>query len=287
MADYKGIDYGGMIPELKKDYVNMDVLFNTRRKNKNQTTTFRTSLAGGRIRTGAEAGTGYCGGIPVHCAEFDSFSVIADKPMEVNEVYPKCLEEFVASDVNSELNIIAKEWAETEAADAYKEMLAAGIFDVTADALATTTAADKVTVAIEKLLEEGWALQDILVVVNDSMYMALGREDITCCDRAVQTAEIGSALVNKFGIKGLIHMPTNIISGGVPADNTEKVEVLAYVRDLAMFHTFCENTPELRSVTDLEYTGQVTQIIGSEFYGFGIADITSAAVSYAEAPAGF
>lgn len=284
MATYVGCNYGGLIPDLKADYVNMDLLFNTRRKTSNQTTNFRVSLAGGRVRTGAEAGTGYCGGIPVNCAEFEGFSITADEPVEVNEIYSDCLEDFTQGDMNSELNIIAKDWAIAEATGSYATMLAAGINDVTAEAAAETSAYDKVFTVVESLVENSWALEDIIVVVNDTIYMQLAKEDITCCDYNIATSEIGAKAVNKLGVKALVHLPTNIISGGVPADDTEKVDVLAYVRDLAMFTTFCEDMPEVRSITDIEYKGTVSQIIGSEFYGFGIAEVTAASVAYTEAP---
>lgn len=285
MATYKGVNYGGLIAGLKTSYVNIDLLFNTRaRKAGNQKTAFRTSLAAGYVKTGTDAATGVCGGIPVTCASFDAFEVTADKPIEVNAVYEDCLEDFVEGDLDTELNIISKTWAEEEARGSYEEMLAAGIIDVTeAEGYVDGTAYEKVMIAVSALLEEGWALADILVVVSDAMFMKLAGEDITCCEWNIATSEAGAKLVNKLGVKGIIHLPTNVISGGVPADASETVETIAYVKDLAMFLTYCEDLPEVRSITDIEYTGTVTQIIGKEFYGFGIADITSAAVGYAEA----
>lgn len=286
MAVYSGQMYGGLIPDLKKAYVNMDLLFNTRiRGAANKLVNFRVSLSSGSIKTGSEANTGVCGGIPITCTSYDGFPVTMTYPMEVNNIYDECLEDFTSGDLNQELNIVSKEWAEEEAMFAYNEMLSGSILDATAEAVAAADAYDKIIETLNVLVDEGWALADIIVVVSDKIYMQLGKLDIECCDWNIATSEIGSKLVNKFGVKALVHLPTRVISGGEPATASETVDVLAYVRELAMFGTYCEKTPRVREVTDLNYVDPVSQIIGKELAGFGLADVSAAAVAYSELPA--
>lgn len=292
---FDSLKYNGIFNELKKDYVNLSALFNTRDKNTNEKTSRFLVPQGAKINVGTAWGV--CNKIPVTCNDVSQFDVIATEPLSVNEIMDDCLAAIEPRVVNATFDITAREWANTEVKYAYS-ITKTAYTDKTADYAADINIVNvkqEIIQAVKDLSTLGYKPADMVVAVGTDVYYDLMVMDILCCDINVMTADSMSVLNNKLGVGALVYVPTDILSGNIDGDvltPAETVRFTVYIKDYAMIKTTCEVSPFIRDVLDKEYIGKsatngaIAQISGKELIGLGIYDNTSGIVVFdEEAPA--
>lgn len=286
---FNSTQYSGVFPDLKADYINLPLLFNTMDKDSLAKTSNFMVAVGGKINVGGSA-IGTCNKIPVNCNSAGQFDVTATEPLSVNDLFDDCIVKLDNSIVARTFDVTARAWVETEATYGYSNMALAGDDITTAIAGDTTiiNARQEIIYGIKQLADQGYATADMVVAVNTNMYFALADLEIGCCNVNIQDQQTGSALVNKFGVRAVVHVPTNILSGnltGGALTPAETVRFAVYIHDYALLKTQCEVTPFIRDVNSPDYVGtmaggQVAMISGKENIGFGLFDNTSAKVCF-------
>ena len=293
--------YSGMIPELKRMTVNLDLLFNTKARNKNgQTTSFQTRIAA-KINRGSGA-IASCNGIPINCNAADIFEITAQDPFSVNEIFHDCsFKDLTPEEIMSIYTATTAEMAVYEATYGYSKQTPL-ITDITAEMAADTTittTTDEIVYAIKKLTTNGYSRRDLIVALDEGIATEFAMQDLECCDYGIQSRdpqEVRTNLAKKLGVMAVVDVPTSVLSGHfefkengtneTPLTPETTVKFRVYVKDYSMLTDYCKDEIIMRDVTDKGYAGNVTQIIGAEYLGFGVYDTNNSGVfAYMAEPA--
>jgi hypothetical protein len=253
-----------LVARLKRRSVNLDVLFNTKQKNKNaQATTFmvRNSV---KINKGtADFANVTCNGVPMTCNSGEQAVITATYPMGVNEVFADCAYKEVESQVKSEMfSITAEEWAIEEAKYGYSTFTGE---DITAEVTAETLY-NQIKVGINKLIDNGYNKKDMLVVISEKLENEFQSLNLACCDLAVQMSDGKSTLGKAYGVKEVVAVPQIVING----DETNDVAFRVYVPEMHPLVDYCKIPLVIEDFNGEEVKG--TRIYGRELLGAGELD---------------
>ena len=263
---YSGQSFEGVIGQAKKDFVNIDLLFNTKRKRPERTSSFLIT-AKPVINKGAGA-IGECGAIPTTCHDGNQYELTATYPLSTNQTFEQCTAHLYNAYILKVADSTAQQWAIDEATYGYSKILP--IFeDVTALALLALNAKQRIIQSIKTVQTNGFLPSDLIVCVSTETYFELMELDIECCDIGVQTAQTGQILGNKLGVKRIIHVPTAILSAGLNVDDATTIDHLVYIQDYAPFITYCDSGIVVKDVNTENHATSISHLIGREYIEAG------------------
>ncbi len=258
------------VPQMKRKVVNLDLLFNTKQKNKEtQTSTFmlRNSV---KINKGTENDAASCNGVPMTCNAGEEVPITAVYPLGVNEVFADCAFKEVEGEARSEIiAVTTEEWALTEATYGYSTFTGT---DITTEANAPelVNIQDQIALAVNTLIGKGYSAKDIIVAINEKEFINMQAQKLTCCDLAVQTSDARTTASTAFGIKAVVSVPAIVLSGQIDGVMTpeEEIKFRAYVPELHPLIDYCKTALRIEDYSGSEHSG-VTRIYGKELLGAG------------------
>lgn len=256
--------YGGLVPDLKKDFVDITKIANIKDKNLNAvTSTFRINSPV-IINEGANS-IGDCNSIPANCNIADGFSVTADHTISTNEKYTDCVAKLMTEEEKlQEMNSVAKSWSLKEATYIFKELKTQmGTNDLTSEVTDEMNIRDEILLINKKLVDNGYSPSDIVIAINTDVYYELTSLDMNCCDFNIQNSVTGSIISNKLGVN-LVYVPNAVLGDGI--------RVMGYIKEYALFKVFCKEEVKMRDIQDVDYADTIMQIIGKETVKISLYD---------------
>lgn len=260
------------VNKMKRKFIDMDALFNTKQRNKNvQATTFmiRNSV---KINSGTDDfASATCNGVPMTCNAGEEVTITATYPIGVNEIFADCEYKEVSAEAQTEIfQVTTEEWAVEEATYAYSTITGT---DVTSEIIATNpiNIYDEIVEALKIMVGRKYSKKDMIIVMDEFYSMDLDKLDLACCDLGVKTSDAKSTMARKLGVKQVYETTSDILNGnleGATLLDSEKVKFRIYVPELHPFFDYCK-TP----LNTHDYSGEqhqdVTRIYGKELIGAG------------------
>lgn len=266
----KAINYRAYVPEMKRRTVNLDLLFNTKSKNKDVQATSFHSRASVTIKKGTSAFSSVtCNGVPMTCNTGNDVVITANYPLGANEVFADCSFKDVSAEAKADvLSDTVERWALTEATYGYSVITGT---DVTSSAVTIPNLYEKMALLIKTLTDKGYRKQDIIVAIEEGAALDLAASDLSCCDLSVRTSDEKSTTARKLGIKEVVEMPADVISGNISgAVLTPQTTILmrAYVPELHPLLDYCKEDLRIEEFSSEENSNDV-RIFGKEYLGAG------------------
>lgn len=268
----KPINYRKYVPEMKRRTVNLDLLFNTKMKNKDtQATAFhvRNTVAIKKGNTAFASVT--CNGVPMTCNAGTDVTITANYPMGANEVFADCSFMDVSDEAKADIVAATVEnWALTEATFAYSTFTGT---DLTTEVIALNAANtyEEIAYLVKQLTSRGYAKKDIIVAIEEGVGIDLAALDLGCCDLAVKTSDEKSVAAKKLGIKEIVEVPADVLSGnitGAVLTPATTIKIRAYVPELHPLLDYCKKDLRIEEFSSDENSNDV-RIYGKEYLGAG------------------
>lgn len=260
------------VNNLKRKVVNLDLLFNTKQKEKDVKATSFMIRNSVKINSGTDDfATASCNGVPMTCNAGEEVTITATYPIGVNEIFADCEYKEVSAEAQTEIfQVTTEEWAIEEATYAYSTITGT---DITAEIAATNPVNiyDEIIEALKVMVNRKYSKKDMIVVLDEIYSLELDKMDLSCCDLAVKTSDAKSTMAKKLGVKEVVEVTSDVLNGnleGVELLDTEKVKFRIYVPELHPVLDYCKTPLNTHDYSGEQHQG-VTRIYGKELIGAG------------------
>jgi hypothetical protein len=253
------------VRNLKRRTINLDLLFNTKVKKKNQQSTTFMIRDKVKINKGTDFdGDGFdCNGIPLNCNAGTNTVFTANYPIGVNEIFTDCDYKEVETEAKAEqFQIAAEDWALTEGTYGYSLFTGKDITEQVTD----LTLYDQLIAGVDELLDNGYNKKDIIIVIAEKLENKFTSLNLACCDMAVKTSDSKSTLSAALGVKAVVGLPQAIINGS----STQDIAFRVYIHEYHTLFDYCVDPLEIEYYKGESVRG--TRIWGKEQAGGGEID---------------
>lgn len=248
--------FQGKLEQLIKEQINLELLFNTNDRDPMTKTSRFTISKPATIKKVR----GTCGTIEPDCASHSNAEIIADYYLGVNQIYDGCECDVNAAVLAGDLKQTANDWSREIAMYAYDSAFPKWE-DVTT-IVTGVNARELITSATKELIKsQGFALSELIVVVNEDTYFDLLELEMACCDMNVQTSMVGTILGKKLGYKAIVYVPQEILGNDI--------KFAIYAPNLLPIKKYCETPLDLREkkAGDNRVVDMITQLGGEAYIG--------------------
>lgn len=197
------------------------------------------------------------------CASASDFDVAMTQWQNDFYAFAKCAVTMLSPEaLANALNSYIKGWLNNEVAYFFAQMdTAYSLFVPTVEAVNVVDITEEM---IAELESNGYSREDMVVVYSNKTASAYRKLYSDCCELANSSVEVTT---NKYGVSA-------VVNAGIKATS----DIYVYVKDYALFGTYCTMLPEAWDGTDA-YRG-FALIGGSEGFGVGFYDNANAGLRY-------